>query len=110
MPSSCGLQVGEKVRRRTRHSPCMEFSGASGQKRLQALEEALGFFSLTFPDRNHAPPKTAKLGRTAFVTSGVAFEFFAPPSAFRLRNAGVFAVAMEMPETSVNENAGPVAW
>ena len=46
----------------------------------------------------------------AFVADDISFELFAPPSAFRLRNARVFAVAMKMPETSVNENAGPVAW
>ncbi len=46
----------------------------------------------------------------AFVAGGIAFELFAPPSAFRLGNARVFAVAMEMPEASVHENAGPVAW
>jgi hypothetical protein len=46
----------------------------------------------------------------AFVASDISFELFAPPSAFRLRNARVFAVAMEMPETSVNKNAAPVAW
>jgi hypothetical protein len=80
------------------------------QKRLQALEEALGFFRLAFPDRDHAPSESAQGCGVAFVAGGVAFEFFAPPRAAGFWNARVFAIAMEMPEAPVHENAGPVAW
>ena len=46
----------------------------------------------------------------ALIAGGVAFEFFATPCAAGFRNAGGFAVPVEMPEAPVDKNADAVAW
>jgi hypothetical protein len=46
----------------------------------------------------------------AFVAGGIALEFFPPPGALGLWNTGGFAVAVQMPEASVDKNANTVAW
>lgn len=45
----------------------------------------------------------------AHIAGGVAFEFFAPPSRPCLRNPGVFAVPVQMPETAVDKYTNAVS-
>ena len=74
------------------------------QKRLQALEEALGLLRLAFPNRDNAPAVAAQGSGMAFVAGGVAFEFFSPPSRPCLGNPGVFALTVKMPEASMDKD------
>ena len=44
----------------------------------------------------------------AFVAGGVAFQFLSPPDALGFRDAGGFAVPVQVPKSAVHENAGAV--
>ena len=82
---------------------------ASGQQRQSACE-FFGLLRLALPDREDSPTEAAQGGGVAFVAGGVAYEFFSPPRALGLRDAGVFAIPVQMPETAVDKNADAMAW
>ena len=65
---------------------------------------------MALPDREDTPTEAAQGGGVAFVAGGVAFELFSPLCALGLRDAGVFAVPVQMPEAAVDKNANTVAW
>jgi hypothetical protein len=79
------------------------------QKRLQALEEALGLLRLAFPNRDNAPAVAAQGSGMAFVACGVTFEFFPPPSRPCLGNPGVFALTVKMPEAAMDKDTDAVS-
>ena len=58
---------------------------------------------LAFPDGEDAPSEAAKGSCVAFVAGGVSLELLSPPRAFGFRNAGGFAVPVQVPEAAVGE-------
>ena len=72
--------------------------------------EFFGLLRLALPDCEDTPTEAAQGGGVAFVAGGIAFELFSLPRALGLRDSGVFAIPVQMPEAAVDKNADAMAW
>lgn len=64
------------------------------------------FVDFAFPDDNDFPALRAKLSGNFCKTLFVAFDFVFPEFDIAFGNAGVFAVFVPVPKTTMNENDG----
>jgi len=61
-------------------------------------------FRLAFRDCENPPTKLPQCGADAKITVGVPFQFLLPPGSTGLRDSGIFAILMQMPEAAVDKD------